>query len=265
MSPLFLAAVMAAELSGQVTEIGRRSAVPDVVLWVEQESSSADEQGRFLLELPDGVHRVEFRAEGYKPVILDVQLPLKKELVVAMEPADAPLEVVVEARRDLPHASFQVLDRERVERTPGTHDDPGRLIQALPGVAATPEYSPRSGDLSIRGAAPGDSKFYLDGVELPYLFHFQQYASVFHTRLLETVSVFPSTFGANYGDSIGGIVESVSRETEETDEFHGGAAGNMIMGGMWFQTPRSERGGFSASARRSYADLLDNSSEWYTI
>lgn len=262
---LFLHAALAAELSGQVTEIGSRSTISEVVVWVDQTSTAVDNRGRFSLDLPNGVHRVEFRAEGYKPVILEVQLPLTKELRVAMEPEDAPLEIVVEARRDLPHASFQVLDRERVERTPGTHDDPGRLIQALPGVASTPEYSPRSGDLSIRGAAPGDSKFYLDGVELPYLFHFQQYASVFHTRLLESVSIFPSTFGSSYGDAIGGIIESESRETGASDEFHGGAAGNMIMGGLWFQTPRTEQGGLSASARRSYADLMDNSSEWYTI
>ena len=265
MIPLLLASVLAADLSGQVTEIGRREVVGNAQIWVGQQMWSTNPEGRFQVELPDGIHRVEIRAEGYKPVFLDVVLPNGKPIKVVMEPEDGPLEIVVEARRDEPHASSQVLDRERVERTPGTHDDPGRLIQALPGVASTPEYSPRSGDISIRGAAPGDSRFYLDGVELPYLFHFQQYASVFHTRLLETVSIYPSTFSAEYGDAIGGIVEAKSRSPELAESFHGGAAANLIMGGAWLQTPSSEHGGIAASARRSYADLMEQNSEWYTI
>ena len=263
---LFLvASVWAADLSGQVTEIGRRETVGDVQIWVGQQAWSSTPDGLFQFDLPAGNHRVEFRAEGYKPVFLDVTMPVAKPIRVRMEPAEGPLEVVVEARRDAPHAAYQVLDRERVERTPGTHDDPGRLIQALPGVVSTPEYSPRSGDISIRGSAPGDSRFFLDGVELPYLFHFQQYASVFHTRLLETVSIYPSAFSAEYGDAIGGIVETTSRSPEVAESFHGGVAGNLIMGGAWMQTPSSENGGISASARRSYAGLMDNSSEWYTI
>lgn len=257
--------IWAAELSGQVTEMGRRETVEQVQIWVGQQSWSGGPDGHFRLDLPPGETRVEFRAEGYKPVFLDVTMPVSKPIKVRMVPAEGPLEVVVEARRDAPHASYQVLDRERVERTPGTHDDPGRLIQALPGVVSTPEYSPRSGDISIRGSAPGDSRFFLDGVELPYLFHFQQYASVFHTRLLETVSIYPSTFSSEYGDAMGGIVEATSRSPELAESFHGGVAGNLIMGGAWMQTPSSDHGGVSASARRSYADLMDNSSEWYTI
>jgi hypothetical protein len=260
-----LASALAAGMSGQVTELGRREVVENVQIWVGSQSFSATPDGRFQVDLPDGQHRVEFRAEGYKPVFLDVTLPVGRPIKVVMEPSDGPLEVVIEARRDAPHGSFQVLDRERVERTPGTHDDPGRLIQALPGVASTPEYSPRSGDISIRGAAPGDSRFYLDGVELPYLFHFQQYASVFHTRLLETVSIYPSTFNSEYGDAIGGIVEATSRSPELAESFHGGAAANLIMGSVWMQTPSAEEGGLAASARRSYADLMEHSSEWYTI
>ena len=262
---LFLGTIWAAEFSGQVTELGRRATVDEVQVWVGQQVWEGSPDGRFQLDLPEGTHRVEFRAEGYKPVFLDVSIPLERPVKVRMTPAEGPLEVVVEAHRDVPHAAYQVLDRERVERTPGTHDDPGRLIQALPGVVSTPEYSPRSGDISIRGSAPGDSRFFLDGVELPYLFHFQQYASVFHTRLLETVSIYPSTFSSEYGDAIGGIVEATSRSPELAESFHGGVAGNMIMGGAWMQTPSSDNGGVSASARRSYADLMENSSEWYTI
>jgi hypothetical protein len=76
------------------------------------------------------------------------------------------------------------------------------VIVTVTGVAQTAEYSPSAGDLSLRGAEPGESRVYLDGVPIPYLYHFQQYASVIHTRLLDEVAVYPSTPGAAYGDSV---------------------------------------------------------------
>ncbi len=180
----------------------------------------------------------------------------------------APLEIVVEARRDLPHASWQVLDAERISDTPGTHGDPFRLVQALPGVAMTREYAPRAGALSIRGANPGDSRFFLDGVELPYLFHFHQYASVLHTGLLEELAVFPSTFGAEYGDAVGGVVAARSK-APEWERSQGGVSGNLLMGGAWGAAPLSRKSsagssGISGSARRSFADLGGKTTDWYT-
>ena len=256
----------AATLEGVVRELGVNTRVPYALVRSDGVSVETNERGEFVIELPEGTARVEVIHPAYEPHFVDVELPRLVPMGIYLEPAAVPLEVVVEARRDLPHSSTEVLDRERVEQTPGTHGDAARLVQALPGVTVTREYSPSSGDVSIRGAAPADSRFYLDGVELPYLFHFQQYASVFHTRLLDEVSIFPSAFGAGYGDAIGGVVNAESRPPEK-DGAHGGVSGDLVMGGAWVATPVGEEGhvGVSASARRSYADLMSHDSEWYTI
>jgi hypothetical protein len=128
--------------------------------------------------------------------------------------------------------------------------------------------------LSIRGANPGDSRFFLDGVELPYLFHFHQYASVLHTGLLEELAVFPSTFGAEYGDAVGGVVAARSK-APELERAHGGVSGNLLMGGLWGAAPLARNtlsgnalsgnaAGISGSARRSFADLGGKTTDWYT-
>ncbi len=173
-------------------------------------------------------------------------------------------QIVVEADRSSPHVSFQALDRERVEETPGTHDDPIRLIQSLPGVAKTVEYSPSAGALAIRGAAPAESRVLLDGVELPYLYHFGEYASVIHTRLLDEVVLYPSAFSASYGDAVGGIVAIASRPSE-AEQLRGGASGNAIMVGGHASTPAGPRLGVSGSGRRTVIDLIEDGNDQYTL
>ncbi len=255
--------VEAAELQGVVRERGLGDPLSGAVVEAGAVQVLADDQGAFSLELADGVHDLEVWSEGFDPLSLQVEMPEEDLLQVFLVREQGPLEIVVEARRDLPHASWQVLDSERVENTPGTHGDLYRLVQALPGVALTREYAPRAGSISIRGSAPGDSKFFLDGVEIPYLFHFHQYSSVLHTGLLDELAVFPSTFGAEYGDAVGGVVAAQSKPPH-WQSLHGGASINLLTGGAWMAAPVGESAGFSGSARRSFADIGGKTTDWYT-
>jgi hypothetical protein len=102
-----------------------------------------------------------------------------------------------------------------------------------------------------------------DGVELPYLYHFQQYASVIHTRLLDELSVYPSGFGVAYGESVGAIVDVRSRKPDP-ERVHGGANLNAIMTGGYLQAPVGDSG-ISASGRRSFMDLFEGSNDQYTL
>lgn len=209
-------------------------------------------------------------------------IPMPDEVVVAEEGpaeepgADAPAEdappeeppadddVVIEARRDPPAMSEQSLDRERVLQTPGTFEDPLRLVQSLPGVAVTPEYGPQAGDIAVRGAGPSENRYLLDGIDLPYLYHFNGYASVFHTRLLDELNLRPSTFGAPWGGAVGGIVDT--RSTWERPTRARGSAGlNTVMASVETAVPLGEAWGVRASARRSYLDAIERDSDQYTL
>ncbi len=179
-------------------------------------------------------------------------------------PPPASESVVVEARRDSPAVSEQTLDRERVLKTPGTFEDPIRLVQALPGVAVTPEYSPTAGDLAVRGGGPGENRFRLDGIELPYLYHFNGYSSVFHSRLLDSLTLYPSTFGAPFGDATGAIIDTRST-WQRPERVRGSVNLNPIMGGAELAAPLSNTLSIRASARRSFLDLGKNTSDQYTV
>jgi TonB-dependent Receptor Plug Domain len=233
-------------------------------------SRVADDDGRINLDLSAGTWSIELGSPGHAPRVLVVEVPTSGPVVAWLPPAEPPMEVVVESRLASPHVARQVLDRERVEGTPGTHQDPFRLIQALPGVALTPEYSPSGGDLAIRGATPAESSIFLDGMEIPYLYHFQQYSSVIPTRLLDEVAVYPSTFGASYGDATGGVVTVRSRDADDLrgrsrGGVHGGAHVNLVMGGGLLGAPVGDSLNLAGSVRRSYADLFESGSDQYTV
>ncbi len=172
-------------------------------------------------------------------------------------------EVVVEARRDAPVVSEHTLDRERVLLTPGTFEDAVRLVQALPGVALTPEYSPTAGDLAVRGSDPYETRYLLDGIELPYLYHFNGYSSVLPARLLDELQFYPSTFGAGWGNATGGIVDTRSTWTRP-DRPRASANANFVMAGAELALPSGDDWTLRASARRSYLDLVTRDDPQYT-
>ena len=251
---------LGATLDVALLERGSGDPVQGTVVVGDQSAETAPD-GTVRFDVPEGAYDVQAWADDYELTLLEVEIP--NDLQIFLVRAAAMPTIVVEADREVPHVSSQILDRERVEKAPGNFDDPVRLLQALPGVATTPEYSPSAGAFAIRGASPQESRFYLDGVEIPYLYHFHQYSSVFHTRLLDELALYPSTFGPAYGDAVGGVVEATSRRPDPV-KLHGGVAWNYIMGGAWVTAPIGDRSGFSASARRSYHDLKGGNDQ-YTV
>lgn len=269
---LLIGAALAAPISGVVRQRGSGDPIAGALVRVDGAPDTPEtitgRDGRFSFEVQDGSWGLVVSAADYVPQHLALTVagtgsapgPAPLEIFLVYQPAE---EVIVESRRPTVHVSQEVLDREKVEKTPGAYEDPIRLIQTLPGVAQTREYSPSAGDVVLRGAAPTESRFYVDGVEVPYLYHFQQYASVIHTRLLDEVDVYPSTFGPAFGDAVGGVVSAETRRAD-TQVLHGGASFSLIMAGAYASAPIGGGAALTASGRRSYLDLLTPSDAQYS-
>lgn len=224
-----------------------------------------DAAGEVTLTLPDpGPWTVTVELEGYARAELEVDASEPSARVWLTRDGSGSMEVVVEGLKPTADPSRHVVDGEMALETPGTLDDSVRLVQSLPGVTVQREYSPSSGDLSVRGSAPGDSRYYLDGVEIPYLYHYNQYASVFPATQVAQLELYPSTFSAHYGDAVGAIVEAESR-LDPPEATHGGASLNFVMAGADVRAPIRGEWWFSASGRRSYQDLRGSQSAQYTV
>ncbi|MFK7998740.1 MAG: TonB-dependent receptor [Polyangiales bacterium] len=144
------------------------------------------------------------------------------------------------------------IPRDALTRIPGTRGDALRAIEILPGVARPPFGS---GQLVIRGSAPGDSQVFIEGVPLPQIYHFGGLTSVINSRLLDRIDFFPGNFSARYGRKMGGIVEVDLRDPTR-DGFHGVAELSVIDVSALVEFPIGENAAGAFGVRRSLIDLV---------
>jgi hypothetical protein len=116
--------------------------------------------------------------------------------------------IVVEERVASPDPAQTRLSTDRAVRIPGTQGDALRALQYLPG-AAPPRLG--RGELVLWGAAPAESRVYLDGVELPWLYHLGGLRSVLPAQVLSGFELHAGAPDARYGRGTGGVVEIATR------------------------------------------------------
>jgi hypothetical protein len=125
----------------------------------------------------------------------------------ATEPEPEPAEEVVVVDRR-PEVVQTTVGADEVRVLPGAFGDPFRAVDMLPSatpiVSGLPYYY-------LRGAAPNNNAFYVDGVRVPLLYHVGIGAGVVHAGLIDQVDVFPSAPPASYGGAIGAIVAGQTR------------------------------------------------------
>lgn len=120
--------------------------------------------------------------------------------------------LVVRGARPPREVTRTSLDRDEITRVPGAGGDALRSIQNLPSVARPPLMS---GDLVIRGSGPGDTAVFVDGTDLPLLYHFSALTSTIPTEFLDHIDFYPGNFSARYGRAMGGIVDVGLRSPRE--------------------------------------------------
>jgi outer membrane receptor protein involved in Fe transport len=215
----------------------------------------ASPAGRFALPgLTPGTYVIQVRAAGYLPYAVREKLGAGSRLTVEYfveRRSYDPYETVVRTRTERKEvASYQVTLPE-IQKIPGTQGDAIRSVQNMPGVARA---SFGGGALIVRGASPRDTRVYLEGHEIPQLFHFFGLTSVFNSDILSDIVFVPGNFSVQYGRATGGIIDVYTRAGSR-DRWHGYLDIDLWDLGMLVEGPVG-KGSIVLAARRSHIDAV---------
>ena len=229
--------------------------------------AASDLDGNYRIEgIEPGTYRVRISSIGYMSVIktdivvnsikpnrIDVelqQMPYQLDEVTVMDDyfTKNPLEIV----------STTKFNFEEIRRSPGAFEDVIRALSILPGVA---QADAGRNDLIIRGGAPYENLFLVDGIKIPNINHFGSQGatggplSYLNLDFVRSTSFSTGGFPVNYGDKLSSVL-SIKLKNGRSDRIGGKATISSSQFGLNLEGPISKNSDFIFSIRRSYLDFI---------
>jgi hypothetical protein len=252
--------------AGRVLEKGTRQPLPAVVITIDGEAiGETDADGRFELSATVGSHDIGVQVSGREIVLRRVELRLdvmteEQIFRLAVRRDGKPYATTVHASRpELPKIEFS---GEEARQVPGASGDPLRVIGSMPGVV---QIAWPAALYAVRGANPGNTGFFLDGIRVPALFHLALGPSAINPYLIEGVDFYPGGYPANYGPYVSGII-AAHTVAPPSDRIHAAADVTLYDAGGIMTAPWDGGSGTVAvAARYSYTGALFSALQTDTV
>jgi hypothetical protein len=165
-----------------------------------------------LFSLPSGVYEVTFTLQGFKTLVRkDIIIQLSQTISLNVTLSQAALEEQVTVIGQSPlidvksTVKSQTMTKEVFMSLPRNRSFDG-LISTVPGV----QYDNRTGGLSVDGATGTENMWYMDGADISQV-HVGTNAQSAVMELVDEVKVTASGYNAEYGGSMGGVVNVITR------------------------------------------------------
>lgn len=273
--PLLVFGQATGKLSGTVISKTSQKQVVGLTVQVIQSGvkTITDSLGNFrFTQLKPGAYTLEITGVGFKTKQLN-NLPVtsgnENNLQIEIEEFVNLLNnVTVTSKRSSAKAatlesplSIQRLTTEDIKNNPGGFFDISRVIQSLPGVGGGAAGGTFRNDIIIRGGAPSENVFYLDGIEIPIINHFGTQGSgggpkgILNVLLIEDVKLSSSAFDAKYDNALSSVFQ-FKQKNGNPNKFQGNVRLSLTENALTFDGPLSKKTTFIASARKSSLGLL---------
>jgi outer membrane receptor protein involved in Fe transport len=263
------------KLSGVLVNRKTQQNAPGLLITVTpgNEKLISDSNGAFrFTSLLPGAYAIKVTGLGIQEKLLTnviVTSGNENNLTIELEPAVNLLNTVtVTGRRNTAKAttlesplSIQRLTAEDIKANPGGNFDISKVIQSLPGVGGGAAGGTFRNDIIIRGGAPSENVFYLDGIEVPIINHFSTQGSgggpqgILNVSFIQDVKLSTSAFDARYDNALSSVFQFRQKNGNPNK-----LQGNFRLSGTevaaTLDGPISKRTTFLASVRRSYLELL---------
>lgn len=263
------------EIRGYVyDETGEPLFGASVIIEGIQKGSTTDENGVFIIEnIIPGSYNITASFLGYESKTqfnINVKSIGNQPLTFSLKESAKKLETVVITNNQVSRPketplSFQRLSAVEIATYPGGNNDVVRVAQSLPGVS--PSVGGFRNDLIIRGGAPNETVYYLDGVEIPNINHFSTQGSaggpvgMLNVSFIKDVSLSSSSFGAQYDNPLSGVLQFEQRFGNR-NEFMGNLRVSASETALTLEGPLLKKDNeesntsYIVSVRRSYLEFL---------
>lgn len=238
-----------------------------VLVQEANKGTTTDEAGKFeITGLEPGLYNVIIEYIGFeRKVISEVQVSNAKPAILEIgmrEKAIEAKEITVKAspfeRTAESPVSKRTIGVTEIMRSPGGNMDISNVLQSLPGVASTVSFR---NDLIIRGGAPNENRFYIDGIEVPNINHFATQGAtggpvgMINVNFIREVDFFAGAFPVNRYNALSSVLDIKFKEGRND---HFGLTG--IIGaseaGVSIEGPAGKDFTYLFSVRRSYLQFL---------
>lgn len=269
---LFSFSIMAqkARIEGRVYDATNNEPLPfsNIVIRGTQTGASSDFDGKYIITQVDpGFYMLEVRSLGYETFVtpefqvipgktVTIDVPLQKNALLLGE---IKVEAPVFVRKDESPVSLRTISISQIENSAGANRDISKVIQTFPGVAAFPAAN--RNDIIVRGGGSNESRFYLDGVEIPNINHFAtQGASggtngILNADFMREANFYSSAFPAMYGNATSAVFDFKQIDgNPDRMRFRGTLGASETA--LTVDGPLSENHTMIFSLRRSYLQFL---------
>jgi|GEM_PF-1433088 len=247
-------------IAGKITDPGGQALIGvNVIIPGTTRGTTTDEQGNFQLgALTAGEHTLKFTYIGYRTEVrehIPVTAGQTTQLEVSLVQEALQMQAIVVSPGSFSvsqgqTARQQIIQKQRILSMPATLDDISRVIQLMPGVSFSDDFSAH---FHVRGGQQNENLILMDGMEIFDPYHLKNIGGavgVMNLDLIEEVSILTGGFAAKYGDKLSAVV-AVENRNGNPKKFHG----NVGIGGtgtkLVFEGPLY-RGGWLFSFRKSF-------------
>lgn len=258
-------------LNGVVRKQKTQSPLPGVTITILglDKKAVTDSNGFYRFrDIPTRSYTLEATSIGYKAQQkFDIEVTSGNTIEVNFELEEELQQlgtVVVKANFPKPQGSVnsvQSLSANEIIRYPGANFDMAKVVQSLPGVSGSVGFR---NDIIIRGGAPNENVYYLDGVEIPTINHFATQGAaggpvgMLNVSFLDRVTLHSSAFPARYDNPLSGVLQFRQR-SGNPEKVQGNIRLSASEAALTLEGPLGKRNGkttFLASVRRSYLQFI---------
>lgn len=248
--------ILEAEVAGQVFEKGTRKPLSEVNVFIlPQKIKATTDKNGFFKAVVSGEQNVEviINVTGYNKYqrYLNLKEVLPTQYFIEKTSYNF-FETTVSDLRSKKDDSQKRLTQREFLQAPGSNGDPVKAVQNLPGVNRT-----RGGDsrVIIQGSEPEDTRYNIEGHDVPLVFHFGGLSSIVTPEAVGSVDYLSAGYGPEFSRALGGHV-GLNVRKPRTDRIQGMAFMDIYNIGGLVEGPLSEDSSYLISGRYSYVGYV---------